>query len=252
MRRVTGIFLFALLLCAALFSVALGETAYPASQGTATDLAGVLGEATIADLSALSQRLEAATKGKCYVITRHFLGGADARAYARGLFNAWGLGEEDGLLLLVIGEEGYALALGSRAEKALPADAQTALLATHFRSAYLKREYDAAVADFSAALSQALAKAEGKSVKTAGLFGQADIQATPAPQAWDSFRADMSTLWQDMFGEEEAATARAEEAREERKTNWKTILIWGLVIYFLFFRKKRRYNFGHGPKGKRR
>ena len=53
---------------------------------------------------------------------------------------------------------------------------------------------------------------------------------------------------------EEYKELEAERAKtkEETKTDWRTIVIWGLVLDFLFFRKKKRnrFNFGHGPKGR--
>ena len=239
-----------LLLCLALLPSARGESQLPAPQGAVTDLAGVLSDEAAQDISTLSQRLDDAAWGELYVVTRHFLGGADVRAYGQALFQDWDLDEWDALLLLVIGEESYALILGEAAEAALPADAQTSLLATRFRGAYLSREYDAAVAGLLVPLAESLAKAQGESLKTAGLFGQAEIQATPAPQDWNAFRQDINSMWQDMFGE--TFYEEQEQAPEDSGVSWRAILIWSLVIYFLFFRKRRRYNFGHGPKRKRR
>lgn len=251
MRRMLGICL-SLLLCLSLLPAAQGESQLPTCQGAVTDLAGVLSDETARDVAVLSERLDDDAWGEMYVVTRHFLGGADARAYGKALFEDWNLGEWDALLLLVIGEESYALILGEEAESALPADAQTSLLATRFRGAYLNREYDAAVAGLLVPLAESIAKAQGESLKTAGLFGQAEIQATPAPQDWTSFRQDMNSMWQDMFGEDFYEEPEHVESSKDSGIGWRTILIWGLVIYFLFFRKKRKYNFGHGPKRKRR
>ena len=111
------------LLCLALCGLclllpsALSES-LPPCQGVVTDLAGVLSTDTAAGLETLAQRMEAAGCGRLYVVTRHFLGGKDARAYADRLFAAWGLQDKDGLLLLAVGEETYALSLGSAAQAA--------------------------------------------------------------------------------------------------------------------------------------
>ena len=146
MRRIVSI-VVALVLCLGLLPVSYGETQYPLSQGAVTDLAGVLGEKTAQDFAALSERLQAACGARLHVVTRHFLGGQDAAAYAQGLFDSWGLEGQDVLLLMVIGEENYALAVGRQARQALSADTQTSLLATHFRAAFLNRQYDEALAD---------------------------------------------------------------------------------------------------------
>lgn len=251
MRRMRLICL-CLLLCLALLPVARGENQLPAPQSAVTDLAGVLSDETVRDISTLSERLDDTAWGEVYVVTRHFLGGADVRAYAQTLFRDWNLDEWDALLLLVIGEESYALVLGEAAEAAVPADTQTSLLATRFRRAYLNREYDAAVAELLVPLAESLARAQGESLKTAGLFGQAEIQATPAPQDWNGFRQDINSMWQDMFGEVFYEEQQQAPVNEDPGISWRTILIWSLVIYFLFFRKRRKYNFGHGPKRKRR
>lgn len=238
MRRMLSVFL-ALVLCVS-FLPARAESAFPASQGMVTDLAGVLNPETIQDMQILSQRLEDAIGGELYIVTRHFLGGQDAVNYAKGIFDAWQLDDEDALLLLVIGEERYALALGKAAQKALPSDTQISLLATHFRGAYLNREYDHAVADFALRLAQTMAQAENESLNIQGLFGQENILATPAPQSWQSFTQDINALWQDMFDEDFYKEEKQREEKEEDNVNWRGIIIWGLVIYFLFFRKKKK------------
>ena len=49
---------------------------------------------------------------------RHFLGGAEAGAYARRLLNELPDPDDSLLLLVVVGEESYALAAGTQADKA--------------------------------------------------------------------------------------------------------------------------------------
>lgn len=216
---------------------AFSESAYPACQGTVTDLANVLGEDTIRDLTELSARTGKAIGGKIYVVTRHFLGGEDAKKYADGLFAAWELGEKDALLLLVIGEENYALALGGEIKGKIPADNQTGLLGTHLRSAYLNREYDRAAADFFLNYVQAAGKAYGRTVSVSGLLGEAALQSTPAP-------VSLSQVLGSMFGKESPDEIEQHEKDDEDSVNWKGIIIWGLVIYFLFFRKRKKPRYG--------
>ncbi|MDY3278575.1 MAG: TPM domain-containing protein [Eubacteriales bacterium] len=246
MRVLMRALLCALLICCVLLPVQ-AEGSYPACQGIVSDWAGVIGGQTAQDLDTLSTRLSDQTGGRLYVAVRHFLGGAEARAYADGLFTAWNLGEQDALLLLVIGEETYALHLGDQARRLIPAEGQTALLAAQLRAPFQARDYDGALAAFAPAYAQALAKAAGKSVNVSGLFGTEEVKAVQ-PTAQPS----ASAIWQSMFGQDvsDGSDWQETQQREEKRTNWRTIVIWGLVIYFLFFRRKRhhRTNFGHGPR----
>ena len=236
MDRVCALAL-ALVLCLGMTLPARAATEYPPFQGIVADMAGVLGEKTIADLTTLSERLENETGGHIYVLTRHFLGGADAARYADRVFEVWGLHENDALLLMVIGEESFALSLGSLAKTALPQETLTSLLASHFRTAYLNRQYDEAAADLAVTLGQALAKALGGTLDVSGLFGNASIQSTPQPQSW-------SEIWQGMFAQddydEEPWNWEIEWDNEDKHINWRGVIIWALVIYFLFFRRRRR------------
>ena len=233
---------FLLLVSMLIFPVAQAENAYPVRQGHLNDLAGVLEDGAANDLAVLSQRLSEKTGGQIYVITRHFLGGKNIQEYADGLFADWQLTENDALLLMVIGEENFALELGAKAEKALPSETRTALLA-QFRADFLARNYMGAVGEFCLSY----AKMTGKDISTAGLFGQAEVKKS----AWDTFLQDSGAFFQDMFASnsKDSAEAQQENAREETRSNWRTIIIWGLAIYFLFFRKNRRkYNFAHPPR----
>ena len=230
--------LTALVLCLGALPWAQADTEYPPFQGIVADMAGVLGEETAADLKTLSDRLENVTGGQIYVLTRHFLGGANAQEYARKVFEVWGLGDQDALLLMVIGEESYALVTGSLVNTWLSAEKRNSLLADSFREQFLThRDYDRAVADFSVALGQALAKAAGDTLNVSGLFGHETISSTPQPQSWNE-------IWQGMFAQddyqEESWSWDSEWESQESRINWRGILIWGLVIYFLFFRRKNR------------
>lgn len=239
------------LLCLALCGLCLllpsaWAESLPGCQGAVTDLAGVLSADTIDGLEALAQRTEDAGCGRLYVVTRHFLGGKDARAYADRLFSAWGLGEKDGLLLLAVGEETYALSLGDAARDALPQESQTALLAQKLRADYLARDYDAAVAAFALGYAGQLARAMGTRVDTAGVLGQ---ESQPQQQTWSI------PDWRELLEPQgDSAQDWAQEQQQtEKKTNWRAVIIWALVIYFLFFRKDKKkkkksaFNFGHRP-----
>ena len=238
-------FVLALMLCAGLAVPAFAETKYPPRpQGTVADLAGVLGEQTIADMETLNTRLNTAAGGKLYILTRHFLGGVNASNYAKKVFDVWGLDKNDALLLMVIGEETSAIALGSAAEKAVPNDTQISLLANHFRTPFLARKYDEALANVTVQLGQTLAKAKNQTLDVTGLFGQTVLQSTPQPQTTDDW-------WYGMFARDDYDARENDNDQywkswqnewhsEETRINWRSVIIWGLVIYFLFFRRKRR------------
>ena len=93
-------------------------------------------------------------------------------------------------------------------------------------------------------MGQSMAKAKNQTLDAAGLFGQSAIQSTPQPQTTDDW-------WYGMFAKDDY-NARENDAdkywenwrnqwnHEETSINWRSIIIWALVIYFLFFRKKRR------------
>lgn len=242
-RRISALVL-ALALCLGLMAPANAETEYPSRpQGAVADLANVLGEAAIGDLETLSQRLEEVTGGRLFVLTRHFLGGMDAQTYADRVFQVWALEPADALVLAVIGEESKAVSLGAAARSVLYKDVMTSLLADHFNVPFAARQYDEAVADLCVAMGQALAKAEGSSLDVSGLFGRAAVASTPQPQSasdwwygmfaredYDAREEDDDAFWQDW---------QNEWHYEESTINWRGILIWGLVIYFLFFRRKK-------------
>ena len=235
----------ALILCLGTVIPVHAETEYPPRPtGTVSDLAGVLGEQAIQDMETLNERLSDAAGSRLFVLTRHFLGGAKAQEYADKVFEVWGLEESDALLLMVIGEESYAISLGAAVKKAIPGDIQTSLLASHFRNAFLNRNYDEALADLAVSLGQSLPKANGNTLDTAGLFGAAAIQSTPQPQTVDDY-------WYGMFARDDYDARQNDDDTywedwqnqwryEESSINWRSVIIWGLVIYFLFFRRKRR------------
>ena len=215
----------------------------PRPAGTVADLASVLGEKTIEDLETLNGKTEEAASYRLFVLTRHFLGGADAQQYADQVFSVWNLEKGDALLLLVIGEEEFALALGADTKTALPQEARNTLLGS-FRNAYKARKYDEALADLASQLSQAVAKATTVTLNLTGYFSQEAIQSTPQPQAADDW-------WYGMFARDDYDSREDWDEKywqswqdewryEESSINWRSVIIWALVIYFLFFRKKKR------------
>ena len=243
LRKVTAL-LLALTMFLCLVPAAFAETEYPPRPaGSVADLAGVLGEKTIEDLEALNEKTEGAASYRLFVLTRHFLGGADAQQYADQVFKVWNLEKGDALLLMVIGEEAFALAEGADVKAILSQETRNTLLGS-FRSAYKARRYDEALAELASQLSQTVAKAKNVSLSLNGYFGQEAIQSTPQPQ-------NDSDWWYGMFARDDYDSREDYDEKywqnwqnewryEETSINWRSVIIWALVIYFLFFRKKRR------------
>ena len=239
-----GALALALILCLGTVSLAHAETEYPPRpDGTVSDLAGVLGDKAIEDMETLNQRLEDAAGGHIFVLTRHFLGGADVQQYADKVFEVWGLQGCDALLLLVIGEEDFTLTLGGAVKNVMSAEARNTLLGA-FRNTFLARNYDEALASLAMSLGQTVSKTFGNTLDTAGLFGTAAIQSTPQPQKaddywygmfarddYDALKSDDETYWEDW---------QRQWSSEESSINWRSVIIWAAVIYFLFFRRKNR------------
>jgi len=247
MRRIVSV-LAVMALCLSLAAPALAGVQYPPSQGIVTDLSAdptqdhtgkALQSDTARYLEELSEKMKKESLGSFYVAVQDFIGGQDAKDYASALFDAWKLESGDVLLLMVIGEETAALAVGEDAQKALPRQEQTNLLANHFQSAYKSFQYDRAVKELSVQVADTLAKANGKTVSFSGLNSVSSAAQTPnAPSASEGYHWVFSS----QSDEEETIPSR------RASFNWKGWLIWGIVIYLLFFRRKRKkYNFGHGP-----
>lgn len=257
MRKWLCLILSALIM-ASLWAAPAMAISYPDNQGTVLDTAGVLGAQTIKDIETLSERCESAYGGRVYVVTRHFLGGMDAASYAQGLFDNWKLTANDALLLMVIGEETYAAQYGLEARKALSGEEGAVLLGKHLRTAYLNRQYDAALAAFLPEMAEKIAKYRGASISISGLFGQEAIQSTPAPKQgsfnWSGFITSGDVNWTDYDDQNTADVNKEQTSQAEKSTgfSFKKLIIIALILYFLFGRKgtKNRYNFRHPPRGR--
>ena len=172
---------------------------YPVQRGAVNDDAGVLSEQTAADIGQLNTAARSADIS-FVVATRHFLGGADAQAYCDGLFEAWKMDQKTVLVLLVIGEERYAVAVGQGVRDMIGQEQINSLLAAKLRAPYLNdRNYDGAVGDFLLALTAQAAKSRGVTVKTSGLFGSAQESASVTQPAASDQTNDSS--WYNWTGD---------------------------------------------------
>lgn len=256
MRKKISLFLCVLLFASLLFTTA-SAVSYPEKTRYALDSAGVLSEATISDINLLNERLDDEANANIYVVTRHFLGGKDASQYADELFSAWNLGRSDALVLMVIGEDSYAISFGDTVRKALQGEAEAMLMGTYFRSPYLSRSYDGAVASLLPELAKKMAEAKGEKISLTGLFGKTEEQTSTNKGVfdWSDFITSGNVDWTDYSNTADVTTkttnaTKVEKVEKETGFSIGKLALILLIFYFLFGRKgaKNKYNFRHPPR----
>lgn len=141
-----------------------------------TDSALVLSDQTSRDIATLNRRLQDAAGVSIAVVTRHFLDGAQPQAQAEAMLRDREDGRNTILLLLVIGEERFAVAVGGDARRLLPAEAVASLASMRLTQPFNDRAYDQAVGAFLTGVAAQIGSAAGESIDTHDLFG-----ATAAP-----------------------------------------------------------------------
>ena len=239
-RICAWIAVFCLLFCL----TAANAATYPERRGAVNDDAAVLSDSVTADVEALNGRSGA----QFTVVTRHFLGGADAQTYCDGLFDAWKLGDRDFLLLLVIGEERYAVTMGSQIRKsALSSEQLNTLFSAKLRQPFIQeRDYDGAVGAFLLAAASQIARAEGNTLNTSGLFGtsqSAASNAAPSTAGSNWFDSWTSNGWSAFFSDDnlnggETVGQSYEYSGGSGFSTGKLILI--LFILFIILRNRHR------------
>ena len=244
-----------ILLLALVFSLTAAQAVtYPEMRGTVNDDAAVLSDSTAQDVETLNSR----TSGTFIVVTRHFLGGVDAQEYCDGLFSAWGLGEDATLLLLVIGEERYAVTMGLEIKQAISTEQLNSLLSSRLRQPFLQeRDYDAAVGNFLLAAASQVARFQGKSLSTAGLFGTAAAQTTTSANQNSGFNFNnwsSSNWWGSFFSEDDDDWFENENYAVNYESNsgsgislGKVILI-AAVIFIILRSRRRQGTENHGNR----
>ena len=223
---------------------------YPDRRGAVNDDAAVLSESSATDVDLLNDRSSA----RFTVVTRHFLGGADAQQYCNELFSSWNLGKDDLLLLLVIGEERYAVAMGESIRKnALSDERLNTLFSSKLRQPFIiDRNYDRAVGDFLLAAAQQVASANGETLNINGLFGatQATSQQSTASSGnhgsgfWSSF---YSNSYPD-DGQQESVNYDYEE--DSGFSVGKMILIVAVFLIIIRNRHKKTISAAPFPMGR--
>ncbi|MBQ4552165.1 MAG: TPM domain-containing protein [Clostridia bacterium] len=213
------------------------QIAYPLQRGYINDDAAVLGSETIDDVHELNNRQDSA---EFVIVTRHFLGGADAQEYCKGLFDHWQLDEDDVLLLLVIGEERYAVCLGGIISDYVSDEQLMSLMGTHLRAPFInERDYDGAVGDFLLALGGHIARMSGEEMDFGGLFG---TEETAPDLLFDNWSGNW---WEGFFAENdyEEGPIPVDMVYEAYEVDYSSLLVLA-VILFAIIRSRRRKRMG--------
>lgn len=246
MRRVLCFALILLLLL--LTSVSYAVT-YPVQRGDVNDDADVLSDITVKDIETLNSRF---LDTHFIVVTRHFLGGADAQDYCDNLYKAWNLEGNDLLLLLVIGEERYAVTAGIEVTSSLASDGINNLLSSKLRKPFIQdRDYDEAVGAFILGTANQVARNNGTILTTAGLFGtETQTQSSSSSTGSNLFTTTLTGNWWNSF----FSNGQVEEYEYTQPTSYtlyesdggssgfsfgKMIIIALVVLFFIRSRAKR-------------
>ncbi len=154
MKRWLPVFLLLVgLLCAC---TAQSQPAQDRPAGYVLDDAQVLSAVEISALESRSRALADATGAELMVVTRDFVRDQTPAEYAKTLADRWALGGKartGAVLLLVVGEEDAALAVGQGMEAVLPQAELTKMLDDSFWSSLRREDYDAAAEQASRTLA---------------------------------------------------------------------------------------------------
>lgn len=222
------------------------------------DRGAILSAQTIADADKLSRLVEDKTGLIIQVDIRHFLGGADPDTYVQRLLKETENAQDTLLLLAVVGEEAYAVASGSNAQKIIFPELCDTLLSANFRNDFLSQNYDSAVAGFLLSIAKEAAKQSGTSIKLDGLFGYSAQKtnaplATAAPEATKRIKIfDFNSILREpITATSDPTGSRAKTEREDKGLSIGSIIVIGLVLSSIFGKNKRgrAKGCGCGPLG---
>ena len=254
---------FALRFLAIFFCVLL--TAFPALSidNPVDDLAGVFSSEFVSDLSRYAQLMQEELGIPFSVVTRHFLGGKNIQSYANQTLESLPESQEAILLVLVIGEESYAVAIGEESRQLFSPEKAEALLNDHFRASYLNdRAYEKAVASFVMQAGNYLGGRLGVRINAAVPLTRytknvADELVLPTIQP-DNSENFFGSIFENASKSREDARRYDEDARHAENESEKDLSLFqialiGFVLYKIFGRGNRKKNKnqrkGCGPLG---
>ncbi len=204
-----------------------------ANDTVVTDSTLALQEDTVQDILTLNRRLEDAAEVSLAVVTRHFLDGGQPQPVADALRAGRDDAEDTILLLLVLGEERYAVSVGVHAARLLPGETLDSLITARLAPPFAARAYDQAVGDFLVGVARQIAAASGESINTQDLFG-----AQPAPAATSTPENDTNPVTEWL----ERVIPREYKTEEGGRTalNIGRIAFVVIALYFVFGRGDRK------------
>ena len=235
------------LLCALMLSLLLFSQA-SAQTAVVNDAAAVLNTGLTEDISELASLLKEELGVALRVETRHFLGGKGVQAYTDQLLAGMPEPEKVILMVMVIGEEKYAIALGEEAKKLIGEEQAENLLLTWFRAPFVEdRAYDRALSAFLLALSDRLQAEAGVRLPPNALLRGYTGQGTPAPAKTVS--PPGPTSWLDGIFPDIGSSIKnadryqkdAENALDEDRNGGLSLIqiaIIGFVLYKIFGNKR--------------
>lgn len=203
----------------------------PDKDGVVTDDANVLDSRTVEDIEEYADMVEDETDVSIHVALVHFTDGMDVKQYGETLFDKWGLGEEDMLILGVIGQDGFTMVLGSDVQRELNTSGVDNLLytSTSFSSLFEGRQYDAAFGNLFQGMTALLNKEYREDMEMGSLFEHV-IQLPASSQ--NTFG---SGSWIETLGNighvDDAFEASREEENGLTAVHW--ILIVGLIMIII-------------------
>lgn len=223
----------------------------------ADDLAEVLPAGFVQEVDSFSQLTSSQLNMPIKLITRHFLGGRNIQAYASQQLDALDNGNAL-VLLLVIGEENYAVALGEQLKADISPEKAEALLTAHFREPFLRdRDYPRAAASFLLEIAAFRASRMGMRLDSGELLkayagrpaGQTPAAAFPTPgSSWlDGIFGDYD-ITQEEIRQNEKDVKDALRGRGGRISLFQIAVI-GFILYKIFGKKKDGSKKGCGPLG---
>ncbi len=199
-KWICGILSLVLILTSAF---ALAGARMPAKRGVLTDDADVLGTEVTGAIQEYIDEVEDETGVDLHVVIVHFLDGLDAQTYANQLFAQWKLDDDAVLLLCAAGEDRFATAMGSEAEKELGRQTLDNLMYTSsdFAKYIGTQSYELAFAKYFDALNDLLNKRYDENLKLPRALSKlADGETvTQDSNFWANFTGEsgfpLSNLW---------------------------------------------------------
>jgi hypothetical protein len=246
-----------LILCVLIVSASLSVL----SASAVDDQALVFDPALTAEIDAFNAQLRLAADFEVNIITRDFLGGKNVRTFTNQTLESFDSSSSGNLLLvMVIGEDSYEVALGSNAMTHISHDKVERLLSDTFRVPFLRRDYNEAVASFLVRLGEILQAQTGFSLPESSrlpAFARQEpvrfpMEATK-PQD-DNGIIRLGSIFENFSHNEESARQYSKDASnaQENKDNGLSlfqIALIGFILFKIFGKKQNGRRKGCGPLG---